>query len=90
MTHRHSWAEKKATDRPSWAFSHEGASTIPTDFFFGSLGKLGAWPRTNELNKAYVERRKKRTDCPRSFAGGGREGPDTSDFKRHHDCDGDR
>jgi hypothetical protein len=32
------------------------ASSIPTEKVFGSLGKLGEWLRTNELNKAYVEK----------------------------------
>jgi hypothetical protein len=30
------------------------ASSIPTEKVFGSLGKLGEWRPTNELNKAFV------------------------------------
>jgi hypothetical protein len=35
------------------------ASSIPTEKVFGSLGKLGEWRPTNELNKAYVEKKTK-------------------------------
>jgi hypothetical protein len=37
-----------------WTFTR--GSSIPTEKVFGSLGKLGEWLRTNELNKAYVEK----------------------------------
>jgi hypothetical protein len=31
------------------------AGSIPTEKVFGSLGKLGEWRPTNELNKAHAE-----------------------------------
>ena len=55
----------------SWAFTR--GSSIPTENVFGSLGKLGEWLRTNELNKAYVGKKKCRfiTTATSNAAAGG-------------------
>ena len=55
------WQDQKES---TWVFTYweagdngSLASSILTEFFFGSLGKLGEWLRTNELNKAYVKKK---------------------------------